>query len=355
MIIHTLGRPLFYFLTLVLLMFNTVSAQNDRSQATWAIALHGGAGSIPKSLPKEAVAQYKKSLNNALQTGIAVLKDGGTSLDAVTKTVVALENDPLFNAARGAVFNSGGYHELDASIMDGSTLEGGGVAGLKKIKNPILAARFVMDDSHHVLLAGDDADSFAESHGCETVEQPYYFTERRWLQLGKAMKQMDQVAPATPAYPVPAGSQINIDTKGDTGETVGCVALDIHGNVAAATSTGGRTAKRYGRVGDSPILGAGTYANNNTAAVSGTGIGEEYIRHSIAARVSMRMELAGDSLESACKNCLFETLRPGDGGLIAVDGEGNLYLGTNTPAMSRAWAHSDGTRATAIWETPLGD
>ncbi|MDM4018825.1 isoaspartyl peptidase/L-asparaginase family protein [Roseiconus lacunae] len=333
---------------------NAQNAQSDPSQhATWAIALHGGAGSLPKDLPAEVVARYRDGLRAALDRGIAILKSGGTSLDAVNATVNALEDNPLFNAGRGAVFNSAGYHELDASIMDGATLEGGGVAGVKQIKNPINAARLVMEDRYHVLMAGDDADTFAADRGCATVDQPYFYTERRWKQLIKTMSSMDLEPPTSPAYEVPSDQNLNDSGEADTGETVGCVALDSHGNLAAATSTGGRTAKRYGRVGDSPILGAGTYANNKTAAVSGTGIGEEFIRHSIAARVGMRMELAGESVEAACRNCLEEVLRPGDGGLIAVDRTGKIFLGTNTPAMSRAWAHSDGRLEIAIWESPL--
>lgn len=341
------------FLLWLMMSTASYSQPTSDSQSTWVIALHGGAGALPRSLPPEVVARYRNSLDRALQCGIDVLSKGGKSLDAVTATVVALENDPMFNAGRGAVFNARGFHELDASIMDGQTLEGGGVAGLQRIRNPILAARLVMDDSHHVLISGEEADAFAENGGCATVEQSYYYTEKRWQQLQRALPLMKLDPLSSPAYPIPTDLGPDNNPEGDTGETVGCVALDVHGNLAAATSTGGRTAKRFGRIGDSPILGAGTYADNNTAAISGTGIGEEYIRHSIAARVSLRMELANNTLEEACKNCLEQVLRPNDGGLIAVDYEGNLFLGTNTPTMSRAWAHSDGRRECAIWDEPL--
>ncbi|MEO1524084.1 MAG: isoaspartyl peptidase/L-asparaginase [Planctomycetota bacterium] len=338
----------------VLALQHPVTAQENR---TWAIALHGGAGSIARDIPKERISEYRVALNEALEAGTEVLKAGGSSLDAVQATVMKLEDNPLFNAGRGAVFDAGGRHQMDASIMDGHKLRGGGISMVTELKNPITAARLVMEKTDHVLLAGQEAETFAKQNGCETVDPRYFFTRRRWDQLVRKLKATDRPAPKQPAYGFPPGTDSETDhtPPAEIGDTVGCVALDINGHLAAATSTGGLTGKMLGRIGDSPILGAGSYADDRSVAVSGTGRGEEFIRHSIAARVGWLVADKGYSLDNAGKHCLTNVLSTGQGGLIAVDGQGNVFLGTNTGSMTRAWAKSDGTRGIGIWDEPLSN
>jgi beta-aspartyl-peptidase (threonine type) len=300
-------------------------------RADWALAIHGGAGVIEKSEYDAVRQEYLDSLQQALELGRSVLDGGGTSLEAVQRVIVFLEDDPKFNAGRGAVYNHDGGHELDASIMDGRTLACGGVAGVTTVKNPILLAYDVMKHTPHVLLAGPGAERFAAEMGVERVDPHYFDTPRRYKQWRDRVERESGAGPA------------------DHG-TVGAVALDRHGNLAAATSTGGLTDKRFGRIGDSPIIGAGTYADNRTCAVSGTGQGEEFIRNDLAFRVSALMAYRGASLQEAADEVVHRVLRPGDGGIIAVDHDGNIAMVFNTGGMFRGAADSRGRFEVAIWE-----
>lgn len=298
----------------------------------WAIALHGGAGNIvPKDYTKEQVEQYTHELNNALDVGKKILSEGGTSLDAVEQVIRYLEDCPLFNAGKGAVFTHDGKNELDAAIMDGNGLRAGAVANVGDIKNPISVARLVMDKSEHVLLVGKGASRFAASQGAEIVDSSYFFTEKSWKSLQKAL----------------ANEKLNDKKMG----TVGCVALDKFGNLAAGTSTGGMTNKKYGRVGDVPIIGGGTYANNNTCAVSATGHGEYFIRYTVSHDISALMEYKGLSLIDAANLVVKDKLvkAGGTGGVIAVDKLGNIALVLNTKGMFRAYAKSNGEQAISIF------
>jgi L-asparaginase / beta-aspartyl-peptidase len=290
------------------------------SQAKYTILIHGGAGNITQENLKNSEA-YSKALDSALTVGETILKNGGTSLDAVEKTIIFLENCPLFNAGKGAVFTANGRNELDASIMNGKTLQAGAVAGVGDIKNPISAARLVMEKSEHVLLIKDGASKFARENGLEMVDSSYFKTEESWQRYLKA----------------------KVEEKHGT---VGCVALDNYGNLAAGTSTGGMMMKKYGRVGDSPIIGAGTYANNATCAVSCTGHGEYFIRNCIAFQINALMAFKGLNISDACNYVIQEVLNKqgGTGGVIAVDSSGNYSFSFNTNGMFRAISKSDGTR-----------
>lgn len=318
---------------------NTMQANNQN----YAIAIHGGAGVISKDIDDEVRDGYLESLSEALRLGEDILKEGGTSIDAVVAAVRHMEDDPRFNAGKGAVYTSEGGHELDASIMDGSNLATGAVAGVRTVKNPILLAQKVMEESRHVLFAADGAERFADGTDVERVEESYFHTERRYNQLQRAREQgavfLDH-------------SQEEFDTGFDENKmgTVGAVALDQHGNLAAATSTGGMTNKQTGRIGDSPIVGAGTYADNNTAAVSATGAGEEFIRNAVAYQVTAIMEYRGSSLEEAAHHVIFEKLQPGDGGIIAVGKDGAIVMPFSSPGMFRGAADSKGLFDVRIWE-----
>ncbi len=345
-------------LLLIATSFFATDIRAEESAPKWAIAIHGGAGRLDPNMTDEKKAAMKKALEDALIVGKSILEKGGTSLDAVQATVVALENCEHFNAGKGATYNRDGFHELDASIMDGATLKCGAVAMVKKIKNPIKAARLVMDQTRHVLLCGPEADEFAANNNCDLVHQSYFYTERRFKGLQKTLKRMGLKQLDHPGYDLPKSMTTEINSHASDsadepaektgGSTVGCVALDSHGNLAAATSTGGLTAKLGGRVGDSPIIGAGTYANA-TVAVSGTGLGEQYIRHSIAARVAMLMDLGNVGVEEALDHCLTKVLDPKDGGLIAVDRDGNISLQASTEAMARGAADSSGRFESKLW------
>jgi beta-aspartyl-peptidase (threonine type) len=317
----------------------------------WALALHGGAGSWDPGMPAEQRASLEASLRRALAVGREVLSSGGTAMDAVQGVVVVLEDDANFNSGHGAVFTRAGTHELDASLMDGATLGIGAVAGVKRIKNPIIAARLVMDKTPHVRMVGAGADAFAIENGCKEVPQSYFYTLAMFDELQRTMKDLGLEPPATPGYPLEDAAASGDAAPDQSGETVGCVALDVHGNLAAGTSTGGLTAKLPGRVGDAPIAGAGTYAHNATCAVSCTGKGEQYIRHSIAARVSWLVE-GGRSVDDAAAHCLDKVLNTGEGGIIAVDHAGNITLRANTVAMPRGAADSSGRFEVAIWFDP---
>lgn len=309
----------------------------------WAIAIHGGAGTIPKSDPEEISRGYQESLRQALEIGRSILREGGTALDAVEKVVIFMEDDPHFNAGKGAVYNRDGGHELDASIMDGRTLACGAVAGVTTVKNPIILARRVMNETRHVLLMGEGAERFAGLMGVARVEPKYFDTERRREQW---RRHLEESAGGDRAALVQADDATLPRDRG----TVGAVAVDRHGNLAAATSTGGLTGKMFGRIGDTPIIGAGNYASNSGSAVSGTGTGEEFIRHNVAYRVSALMEYRGLSLQEAAEEVVHRVLKPDDGGIIAADRRGNLALVFNSNGMYRGAADSSGRFEVAIWE-----
>lgn len=306
----------------------------------FSIAIHGGAGTLVKGLmTPELESQYKAALAEALEAGYAVLKNGGKSIDAVETAVKKLEDTPLFNAGKGSVFTNQGTHEMDAAIMDGSNLKGGAVSLITGIKNPISLARDVMEKSDHVFLAGEGAMQFAKKNGYEVLPATYFYDEVRYQQWqgikDSTTFQLDH----------------SVKKDGKFG-TVGAVACDGFGNVAAATSTGGMTNKKWGRVGDSPMLGAGTYANNKTCAVSCTGSGEYFIRGVVAYDVSCLMEYKELSLEKAASEVIQKRVLNlgGDGGLIAVDAQGNIAMPFNTEGMYRAFKTSDGKKGLAIYK-----
>lgn len=300
--------------------------------STYTLALHGGAGTISKTLmTPEKEKSYRDALALAASTGEEILKNGGSALDAVEASVRSLEDCPLFNAGKGAVFTNDGKNELDASIMRGDTLEAGAVGGVKNVKNPISLARAVMEKSEHVLMFGDGAAAFAKSVGAQFESDDYFFVQARYDQLLEA-KKTDSV------FLDHSGEANSPDNKTKFG-TVGAVALDLHGNVAAATSTGGMTNKKFGRAGDSPIIGSGTYANNKTCAISCTGHGEFFIRAVVAYDISCLMEYRGMTLKDACNEVVKNKLVKfgGEGGLVAVDAAGNIELPFNSEGMYRAW------------------
>ena len=310
----------------------------EQSQAEWALALHGGAGTISRDMPDSLKQQYYDGLRQALRVGEIILREGGSALDAVEKVVIALEDNPLFNAGKGAVFTLDGKHELDAAIMDGSTLAAGALTGLTTVKNPISLARIVMEESPHIFFSGHGAEQFADQTDLERVENEYFFTEVRHRQWQRSQRD-------NALLPEP----VNEWVEGDKYGTVGAVALDINGNLAAATSTGGMTNKQFGRVGDVPIIGSGTYANH-VAAISATGWGEQIMRNVSANTITNYMEFKGSSLNEAMNFVLTERLNPGDGGFIAVDKDGNISMQMNSQGMYRGSINSLGERVVMIWE-----
>ena len=318
------------------------------------IAIHGGAGTLTRSaLSPEQERTYLDALDYVLEGGQRILEDGGSALDAVNEAVVRLEDCPLFNAGKGAVFTQDGTHELDAAIMDGRTQAAGAVACVNSLRNPVRAARAVLEDGRHVLLVGAGAEAFARERGLATVSSDYYYTEARHAQWLRSREQatadlLDHDAAARQAEAAAAP----IDPEHKLG-TVGAVALDRYGNLAAATSTGGLTGKRPGRVGDSPLIGAGCYANNRTVAVSCTGSGEMFIRLLAAYDVSALMEYRGLTLAEACDEVVQRKLPSiaGRGGLIAVDAQGKVYMPFNTEGMYRGEARAHGQRLTAIYRS----
>ena len=304
----------------------------------YTLVIHGGAGTITRAqMTPDREAAYTAALGEALQAGQQILAAGGTSLDAVVAAIRVMEDQPLFNAGKGSVFTAEGAVELDASIMDGATRQAGAVAGVTRIKNPILAARAVMDRSRHVMLQGGGADVFAEAQGLELVPNGYFHTERRRLQLEQVKQGQEALL-------------LDHDADHKYG-TVGAAALDTHGNLAAGTSTGGMTNKMFGRVGDSPIIGAGTYANNASCAVSGTGQGEYFIRATVARDICALMEYAGLSLAEAARRMVQDTLTGlgGQGGIIAVDRDGGAVFEFNTEGMYRARVAHDTDAEIAIY------
>lgn len=325
----------------------------------FGMVIHGGAGTISRSsMTPEMEAEYRAALENALRTGYAILSDGGASLDAVEAAVRVLEDSPHFNAGRGAVFTGEGRNELDAAIMDGRTLQAGAVAGVTSVRNPITLARLVMEESPHVMLVGAGAESFGRQHGVETVEPAYFFTENRWNALRRALEAEGRPVPERPAGT--DGATDRNDGNSDAAAprtdddrrfgTVGAVALDRHGNLAAATSTGGMTNKRFGRVGDVPIIGGGTYASPR-CAVSATGHGEFFIRNVVAHDICARMEYLNLSLERAAHDVVMVRLveQRGDGGVIAMDAQGNYTMPFNSAGMYRGYVGPDGRTAVAIF------
>jgi beta-aspartyl-peptidase (threonine type) len=348
-----MGQLLLALLLAVGLLGGTAMGQESGAAPAaglqWAIALHGGAGAWPRDMPAAEREAVERGLHNALAAGRDILAAGGTALDAVEAVVVRLEDDPRFNAGRGAVFTLAGGHELDAAIMDGGTLKTGAVAGATAVRNPIRAARAVMEQSPHVLLVGAGADAFAIEHGCERADPAYFFVKRRFEELDRFRGAQGLAPLGAPAYGWPKEAEgAATNAPGHAGNTVGCVALDSAGRLAAATSTGGMTGKLPGRVGDAPICGAGTYADG-ACAVSCTGKGEEFIRHGIARRVAWLAADGTTSIDDAARACLEEVLQPGDGGLIAIDRAGQISLRATTPAMPRGAADSTGRFETAIW------
>ena len=306
---------------------------------SFALAIHGGAGTISRQLMTfEKEQAYLAALRRSLQAGYAVLRQGGSALDAVEAAVRSLEDCPLFNAGRGAVFTHDGHHEMDAAIMDGRNRAAGAVAGARAVQNPIRAARLVMERTDHVLLAYPGADELAREHGLPMQPAEYFFTQHRYDQLQEALREgrmrldHSQSQPAGTAAPAAPHE----DPKKKMG-TVGAVAVDQYGNLAAATSTGGMTNKRYSRIGDSPIIGSGTFADNRTCAISCTGHGEFFLRAVVAHDISCLIEYRGLSLAEACRVVVHDKLAPvgGEGGLVAVDAAGNLALPFNSDGMYR--------------------
>jgi L-asparaginase / beta-aspartyl-peptidase len=310
----------------------------------WAIVIHGGAGVIERSaLGSAGEAGYRASLERAITAGAKVLDQGSSSLDAVEATIKVLEDDPLFNAGRGAVFTAEGKNEMDSSIMDGATLNAGAVAGVMRTRHPISLARAVMEKSPHVMLVGSGADAFAGRVGLEQVDPSFFFTESRWQALVKQLTKEGRPVPQRPAGAPPPGPTVpvgQLEESPDTHRygTVGVVALDKKGNIAAGTSTGGMQAKMPGRVGDSPIIGAGTYASNQSCAVSGTGTGEYFIRLGVAREVCNLVFFKGMKLQEAVDQVIHKELEGlhGDGGVIAVTPDGQMAWSFNTRGMFRA-------------------
>jgi beta-aspartyl-peptidase (threonine type) len=301
---------------------------SSEQKQEWAIVIHGGAGGMTReNTTPEIDKEYRASLSVAMSTGKKILAEGGSALNAVEQTIRIMEDNPLFNAGKGAVFTHEGRNELDAAIMDGSNLAAGAVAGVTDIKNPITAARRVMTNSPHVMLAGAGASQFAKEQGLEIVPASYFYTEKRFHELEEILKK-------------------------EKNGTVGCCALDKNGNLAAGTSTGGMAGKRYNRIGDSPIIGAGTYANNNTCAVSGTGHGEYFIRWTVAHDISALMEYKGLSLKEASDLVVNDKLvkAGGSGGVICLDKAGNVSMPFNSSGMFRGFATADGKEGIFIYK-----
>ncbi len=324
-------RATFIIIFFLFILFSAYSQNTGR----YTLVIHGGAGNITSTnLSAEKASQFEAKLTEVLRHGDSILKAGGTSLDAVEACVRMMEDCPLFNAGKGAVFNAEGKNEMDAAIMDGKTGKAGAVAGATTIRNPISAARAVMEKSDHVMLTGKGAETFAAEQGLVLVSPDYFFTQNRWNAYLKAKANADSLS--------------SLDKKHGT---VGCVALDKYGNLAAATSTGGMTLKKYGRIGDTPIIGAGTYADNNTCAISATGHGEFFIRNVVAYDISALMKYKGLSLKDAANEVIMVKLKKqgGDGGIIAVDKNGNFAMPFNTPGMFRGFIKAGGEMKVAMF------
>lgn len=319
-------QKFFHSIIILFVLIFTISLNAQTNSNKYTIVIHGGAGGFSPNSPDSLKNLYLNSLREALKIGENILKNGGTSLDAVEKVINYLEDNHLFNAGKGAVFTTEGKHELDASIMNGKDLSSGAVAGVTLIKNPISLARLVMEKTDNVLFAGKGADELGIKFGLPVVHNSYFHTEEQYKEFLKG------------------------SVKKYAGETVGCVAIDNYGNIVAGTSTGGRNFKLPGRVGDSPIIAAGNYADNNTCGVSATGIGELFIKNSVAYNISALMRFKGLSLKEACEEMMYKVLPEGAGGIIAVDKNGNYQMLFTTNAMFRGVANSNGLFEVAIWK-----
>lgn len=333
--------------TLISCHFSSNPDEQTVSQKKYAIVIHGGAGGIQrKYMDEKRQKQYELTLKKALNEGYKILESNGNSLDAVQKAITVLEDSPLFNAGKGAVYNSEGKQEMDASIMDGKTLNSGAVAGVAHIKNPILAARIVMDSSKHVMLSGKGAEILAKKYGITLVDSSYFFSKKRLKQLKKVQEQ------ETHKLEDVALLQGNPFFKDHKYGTVGAVAIDKNGNIAAGTSTGGLTNKKYGRIGDSPIIGAGTYANNKTCGISSTGTGEFFIRTVAAHEVSNLLKYKNIKPKEALHEVIFNQIGKlnGQGGMILLDKNGDVYWDFNTLGMFRAYKNSNGKTVIRMFE-----
>jgi beta-aspartyl-peptidase (threonine type) len=333
----------------------TASSTPGSGQHKWAVVVHGGAGVIERSsMTPEAEANYRAGITEAINAAGAVLDKNGSSLDAVEVAIKLLEDNPLFNAGRGAVFAADGTNQLDAAIMDGKTMQAGAVADVQRTRHPISLARAVMEQSSHVMLVGAGADAFAAQVHLEQVPPGFFFTEHRWQQLVEELKKQGAPIPARPeGAPAPPAKPVAFFETPDNHKygTVGVVALDRNGNVAAGTSTGGTTAKRWNRVGDSPIIGAGTYASNQSCAVSGTGVGEYFIRLTVARTICALVQYEHTPLQAAADEVVQKQLVAihGDGGVIAITPDGQLAWSFNTPGMFRAKLAEGGTPQIGIY------
>lgn len=318
------------------------NAQQDTTKKDWALVIHGGAGTISKDKPDSVVKAYKNDLGEALSVGEEILKNGGSALDAVENVINYLEDNPRFNAGKGAVFTHDGGHELDAALMVGNTREAGTITGVRTVKNPISLARMVMENSKHVMFAGDGAEEYADKMEVERVNQDYFYTEKRYKSWKRALQEDAQSG-------IPEQNSAPEVKNEEKFGTVGCVAVDKDGQIVAGTSTGGMTNKMYGRVGDVPIVGAGTYASEEVA-VSMTGWGEKIMRAVSGHTISAYMKFKPATLEEAGEYLLQDVLNPGEAGMIAVDKYGNTYMNMNTKGMFRGKSDSEGNREVAIWE-----
>ena len=322
----------------------SVPTAASTARPRFMLVVHGGAGTIRRSdMTPQLDSAYRAKMTEAIRAGYDVLNRGGRSIDAVVAVINVLEDSPLFNAGKGAVFTNAGTNEMDAAIMDGATLRAGAVAGVKHVKNPVSLARLVMDKSPHVMLIGDGAETFARQQGMKLVPAKYFWTQKRWDQLQHA-RQLEK------RNGYHGGMGLLKPAEGKYG-TVGAVALDANGDLAAATSTGGTTNKRWGRVGDSPIVGAGTYANDQSCAVSATGTGEYFIRWTVAHDICARVQYKGESVQQASDEVINQILPKvhGDGGVIVLDAKGNFATPFNTEGMYRGWVGPDGTVSVRIY------
>ena len=328
---------------------STIDATSQEKINDFAIIIHGGAGTIlKKNMSDEKEAEYKAKLEEAIKVGHTILKNGGTSQEAVMKTIQVMEESPLFNAGKGAVFTNSGTNELDASFMDGNTLNAGAVAGVTDVKSPIELAIKVMTDSDHVMLSGNGASIFAKEKGLEIVDPSYFYTERRF----KSLERIKEREKTELDHDDKTAAFYDADIKNAKFGTVGCVALDKNGNIAAGTSTGGMTNKRWGRIGDAPIIGSGTYANNATCGVSSTGWGEYFIRSQVAYDISAQMEYQQKTLKQATQDVIQNKLTKlgGTGGVVALDKNGYMSFEFNTAGMYRASMNDKGDLVIKIYK-----
>lgn len=336
---------------LTCLLLSAIANNALAKDVPFAIAIHGGAGTIQKDrFTPEKEAAYRAKLKESVETGYTILEKGGTSLDALTAAINILENSPFFNAGKGAVYTHDESHEMDASIMEGKNRQAGAVAGVKHIENPINLARLVMDKSVHVMLSGVGAEIFAQKQGVQLVDNSLFDTQDRYKSLQRAkvkMKKAEANNKGKQGNQDYQAAHFSLETEYKVG-TVGAVALDKFGNIAAGTSTGGMTNKRYGRIGDSPVIGAGTFADNASCAVSATGHGEYFIRYNVAADICARVQYQGKSIKQAGNEVIHDVLMPvgGTGGVIIIDTKGNISLPFNTKGMYRA--SKSNTQATYI-------